>query len=684
MTQPFRAGLVGAGHIAEFHLAAIRRLPGVTVVGVHDKDPARAEAFASRFGLPTFASLAALVEAGANVIHVLTPPDAHAELATAALQAGAHVLVEKPLATDPEDAERVAALARERRLEVGVCHSLLFDPQVRAARELVASGRLGDVVAVDILRSSLYPPFPGGELPPRYRRAGYPFRDLGIHGLYLIEAFLGPIESVEAAWRSLGGDPNLAFDEWRALVRCARGFGQMQLSWNARPLQNLVVVQGTKGILKLDLLAMTRSLRPTLPAPKAVERLVGAARDSVESLGRLALSTVGFALGRVRQYHGLQDLVAAFYRALARGERPPVVAADALAAVRWTEEVAQAAERDDEERRSRVPRTPKVDFLVTGASGGLGSALVERLRREGHSVRAFVRRLPEPLPQGVDVALGDLGDPSAVDAAVAGAKVVFHVGAAMKGGWTAHQCGTVEGTRNVIEACRRHGIEKLVHVSSMSVLDWAGAPPGTPLNEDSPLEPRAEARGAYTRAKLEAERLVTAAAAAGLPAVILRPGQVFGGRIPLMTPAVARRLGGRLLVLGDGEIPLPLVYIDDVVDALLAAARSPLRQGEIVQVVDGETLTQREVIALVRGHTTGVLRIPRWVVFALGRVSELLLAPLGRPSPLSKYRLQSALARRRFESLNAARLLEWRPRVGVRNGIGAVASGREHDPVSST
>jgi len=262
--------------------------------------------------------------------------------------------------------------------------------------------------------------------------------------------------------------------------------------------------------------------------------------------------------------------------------------------------------------------------------------------------------------------------------------VVFHVGAAMKGGWTAHQCGTVEGTRNVIEACRRHGIEKLVHVSSMSVLDWAGAPPGTPLNEDSPLEPRAEARGAYTRAKLEAERLVTAAAAAGLPAVILRPGQVFGGRIPLMTPAVARRLGGRLLVLGDGEIPLPLVYIDDVVDALLAAARSPLRQGEIVQVVDGETLTQREVIALVRGHTTGVLRIPRWLVFALGRVSELLLAPLGRPSPLSKYRLQSALARRRFESLNAARLLEWRPRVGVRNGIGAVASGREHDPVSST
>jgi predicted dehydrogenase/nucleoside-diphosphate-sugar epimerase len=676
MTTQLRAGLVGAGHIAEFHLAALRRSPHAEVAGVHDTDPARAAEFANRFDVPSFASVEALVAAGANVIHVLTPPDTHGDVIARALEAGAHVLVEKPLTSDPAEAERIAALSERSGLHVGVCHSLLFDPQVRAAREIVARGKLGDVVAVDILRSSIYPPYAGGPLPPHYERPGSPFRDLGIHGLYLVEEFLGPIRHADAKWRSLGGDPNLAFDEWRANVACERGSGQIQLSWNARPLQNLILIQGTRGILKLDLLAMTRSLRPALPGPKAVERLLGATRDSVESLFRLALSTLGFALGRIRQYHGVQDYVAAFYEALAAGKAPPVVAAEAVASVRWTEEIARAAEQDFEERRRQLPCAPTADYLVTGASGGLGSALVERLRSEGATVRAMMRRLPQTLADGVDVSLGNLGDAEAVDAAVSGAKIVFHVGAAMKGGWIDHQCATVVGTRNVIDACRKHQVEKLVHVSSMSVLDWAGAPPGTPLNEDSPLEPRPEARGPYTRAKLEAEQLVAKAASDGLPTVILRPGQIFGGRIPLMTPAVARRLGNRLLVLGDGKLPLPLVHLDDVVDALLAAAGSELRTGEIIQLVDSDVLTQSEVIELVHGPGQRVRRVPRWVLLVAGGLSELLLAPLRRASPLSRYRLRSALARRQFDSDRSARLLGWRPQLGVREGTSRVAAAR--------
>jgi nucleoside-diphosphate-sugar epimerase len=140
-----------------------------------------------------------------------------------------------------------------------------------------------------------------------------------------------------------------------------------------------------------------------------------------------------------------------------------------------------------------------------------------------------------------------------------------------------------------------------------------------------------------------------------------------------MTPAVARSIVGHLLVLGDGDLRLPLVYVDDVVDALLAAARSPLRAGEIIQIVDPKDLKQREVIELVRGHTRGFWFVPRWLVFALGGLSELLLAPLGRSSPLSRYRLRSALARRRFNGVNAGRLLAWSPRVGVRAGISRVS-----------
>src|ERR1043165_5039823 len=170
----------------------------------------------------------ALRAAGANVIHVVTPPHTHAAVATEALKAGCHVFVEKPLATDAEDCIRLRDLARAQGKEVCVCHSLLWDPRVQAAPEALRAGKLAAVVAVAILRGSLYPPVAGAGVPPQYRTAGYPFRDLGIHALYVIEAFLGPIEKVDAAWRSGAGYPNLAFNDWRALVTCKKGMGNVQ------------------------------------------------------------------------------------------------------------------------------------------------------------------------------------------------------------------------------------------------------------------------------------------------------------------------------------------------------------------------------------------------------------------------------------------------------------------------
>jgi nucleoside-diphosphate-sugar epimerase len=323
--------------------------------------------------------------------------------------------------------------------------------------------------------------------------------------------------------------------------------------------------------------------------------------------------------------------------------------------------------------------TEPVVNLVTGASGGLGSALVERLRREGGRVRALVRRLPGAPLDGVEWVRGDLADADAVDRAVQGTATVFHSGATMKGTWPEHQAGTVDGTRHVIAACRRHQVGKLVHVSSMSVIQWAGAEPFAPVDEATALEPRAEERGSYTRAKLEAEKLASAAAAQGVPVVIVRPGKIFGPRNPLMNPSVARRVAGRYLVLGDGELPLPLVYVDDVVDALLLAARGDLRRGEIIQIIDPEAWTQNQVLAEMVGPGAKVLRVPRAVVFALGRASEIALGALKKPSPVSRYRLQSALALRRFESKNAEKLLGWRPAVGVREGVRRIKNGASGD-----
>ena len=154
---------------------------------------------AEKWGTTAFDSLDALVDAGANVIHVLTPPASHAKVALAALERGCHVLIEKPIAEDEAEAREIGAARADEGPRRDACnHSLLYDPQVKRALDAVQAGALGQVVSVDILRGSEYPPYEGGPLPPWYRDAGYPFRDIGVHCLYLIQELLGPIEDVEA------------------------------------------------------------------------------------------------------------------------------------------------------------------------------------------------------------------------------------------------------------------------------------------------------------------------------------------------------------------------------------------------------------------------------------------------------------------------------------------------------
>jgi predicted dehydrogenase len=197
-SKHFRVGIVGAGYVSEFHIKALKRLPHVRIVGISDLNEANAKATAQRFGISSHASLKEMAREGLDVVHVLTPPRCHVDVALEALSLGCHVLVEKPLATSVEDCDRLIAESQTRGLRVCVNHSLLGDPFVRRALALVKAGAIGEVLTVDYSRSSNYPSYRRGLPPPQYREGGYLFRDLGVHGLYLVREFLGPIEDIRA------------------------------------------------------------------------------------------------------------------------------------------------------------------------------------------------------------------------------------------------------------------------------------------------------------------------------------------------------------------------------------------------------------------------------------------------------------------------------------------------------
>lgn len=663
-----RVALVGAGYVSSYHARALQTLPGVRVVAIADTSVDLAQTVAKRFAIPAvFASLEEMRVARPDVVHILTPPESHARLAVEALEMGCHVFVEKPMASTAAECDAMIAAAHRTGRTLSVNHSARHDPVIVRALELLRQRVCGDVLAVDFYRSSDYPLYGGGgPLPAPFRQGGYPFQDMGVHALYLMEAFLGPIDDVDVRFRSTGRDPQVLFDEWRGRVVCAKGSGAFYLSWSARPIRNELVIRGTRGEMHVDCFLQTCTVHKSLPGPKPIAASINAMTAAVSTICHIPRLAWRLASGSLRPSPGIHAGVRQFHQALAESAEPPVTMQEGRRMVELLEPFC----RDADAQRDRAlhiaePLAPRT-ILVTGAAGVLGRALLARLRQNGVSVRVLVRRRSrelEALP-GVQVVYGDLGDPAAVDRAMTGIQLVYHVGATMRGrGWADFEAGTVRGTSNVVDACLEHDVDRLVYVSSLTVLDYAAHPPRTVVDETAPLEPSLEKRGFYTRAKLLAERIVTdAIRQRGLRAVVARPGQIFGPGYDHTAPYGTIAVAGRWIAVGSGGMQLPLVHVNDVVDGLLAAAAAPACS-TMFHLVDSAPVTQRDYIDWCRTQQKQLRAhfIPRPALLLAAAVLDVLSGILGRALPLSVYRIRS-INELTFDCSAAQRQLGWTPR----------------------
>ena len=276
--------------------------------------------------------------------------------------------------------------------------------------------------------------------------------------------------------------------------------------------------------------------------------------------------------------------------------------------------------------------------LVTGATGYLGVDLVQALRARGREVRALARsdagaaRLEG---SGAEVVRGDVTDAGSLPAALDGVARVFHmagvVGHRARDDERLHRVN-VDGARNVLEACRRAGVERVVFTSSVAAMGPA-ATPGHPRDEGAWMLDGDDGRPdfRYARTKAAGEQLAIRAAADGLDVVVVNPGFVIGpGDIHRVSSwAVEEYLRGRLRFTIDGG----LSYVDgrDVVAGhLLAEERG--RSGERYILTNDEgNLSHRDFFARV-GHVTGKrrrqLHLPKGVLLPLLRIGTALRLPL--------------------------------------------------------
>jgi nucleoside-diphosphate-sugar epimerase len=320
-------------------------------------------------------------------------------------------------------------------------------------------------------------------------------------------------------------------------------------------------------------------------------------------------------------------------------------------------------------------------ILVTGGGGFLGQALCRALLAQGHAVTSFSRsRHPALDALGVRQLQGDLSDADAVLRAFSeGFDAVLH-NAAKAGTWGSYASyfdANVTGTRNVIAACRAHGIGKLVHTSTPSVVHRATHPVEGLAADDVPYGEAVKAP--YAATKIQAERDVLAANDAQLATVALRPRLIWGpGDTQILPKLIERARSGRLRLVGSGENMVDTTYIDNAaqahLNALAALHPGAACAGRAYFISNGEPWPLRKVLnGLLAAADAPLVQktLPFRLAYALGGLCEGVwtVLPLRGEPPMTRFLAEQLSTAHWYSMAPATRDFGYVPRVSMDEGL---------------
>jgi 2-alkyl-3-oxoalkanoate reductase len=320
-----KIGIVGCGIISRHHLAAAARYPGATVVGVADLDMASARAQATRFGVAhAFASLTELLNLGPDVVHVLTPPDTHERLACEALTAGAHVYVEKPMATTEAECLNMQAAALRAGRELCIGHSMLYMPALVRARQLLGSNAIGELMHAsagfnyDVRRN---PKFQEGHWSKKL--PGGLAEDLAVHPASILVGLLGKPQRILSMSRAAPEIPDGKSAELLASLDCERGLGALTVSLRARPDMALLDLSCSRAMMRLNIASMSLTIYREHRVPRAVDRALVNVDAAMQLFGGTLSAAWRTLRGKIDGSWCVVPLVHAFYDALAAHRPAP-------------------------------------------------------------------------------------------------------------------------------------------------------------------------------------------------------------------------------------------------------------------------------------------------------------------------------------------------------------------------
>lgn len=344
LLPPLRAAVIGCGAIAYEHLPFVARSDAAQCVALCDRSRAMADAAGRHFRLnvPLYTDAEAMLAAERpDIVHILTPPQTHDALVSAALAAGAHVICEKPMTGSAAETAGLIDAAQAAGKVLVESRNLLFNDPVQELLLSLRARRLGDVRECEIVLSLDFLGGPFGDTNlagPGVALPGGAVHDFLPHLVYLFQALTGVSEAdkVMGEYTNRSGNARAGYDFCDVLLRAGPVRGRLRVATDVEPSAFRVIVRGTAGSVETDLYNPFMRFEGEPHTGKRYP--LGQVRAGL-ALARSGLSNLRNKIGQHGTTHGLPRMLAAVYAAIREGRAPPITPEEMLATAKLTDQI---------------------------------------------------------------------------------------------------------------------------------------------------------------------------------------------------------------------------------------------------------------------------------------------------------------------------------------------------------